>query len=714
MMATKGQRVGKCVAFNCPICLEQIIKPKRLPCSHTFCQTCLQIYITRDAIGKENDSFEFKCPVCRRLTGCPENGIPVEEWAKHFPANSFLASLNISMAENPVDKLCAVCLRNDKQVKAESWCHDCSELICNTCKSLHKSFVSLQKHKISTAAAMHDDQKRLQVPDVDEPCCSHVGKFVEVFCLDHDKLCCSICFATQHRHCKHVEALEDIAEGMPKSNIDWNIEVLIKIAKNTKETIEYKEQTIKETIARKEEILTNVNAETENLKSRLDECQQQFEKIFLKTHEDNEEKLKQSVLDLRQYLLVVKNGEALLSAIQQKGSTKQKFITAMKIINDVEQQFQQFKANYPEDEEIQYEHDHTTILKQVCTQDKIEDVTEVGRPSGTIWKLSTHLPSFRVLDNIEQKELSTFFQNLPDPNSLKAEKISEFQISGSAHQGVFVNSETFIIACSSPFSLKAVTMDGTMKSFEYPIELKGKPCLDKSINKNVLYVGCPARIFKLKITERKPNELTASCLAEINVREDFETFCVDEEQNKIVVAKNAKVTTFTLFPFLQVQTATIQISSTFASPPMSVIQDRFALVIKNEIICFLVSGQELFRYQIDIPYETNINCIAFDPSKNLYAVYSKRHRGCDMYIGCSVDTPDRQGPVEYYPCEKCHCSYEAHIELGGVNQVFADGCSDRSFISNVQMPYMFLFFNDFSKECVISDGNRFTVHGLYM
>lgn len=61
--------------------------------------------------------------------------------------------------------------------------------------------------------------------------------------------------------------IEDIAEGMPKSNIDWNIEVLIKIAQITKETIEYKEQTIKETNARKEEILTNVHAEIENLKS---------------------------------------------------------------------------------------------------------------------------------------------------------------------------------------------------------------------------------------------------------------------------------------------------------------------------------------------------------------------------------------------------------------------------------------------------------------
>lgn len=196
----------------------------------------------------------------------------------------------------------------------------------------------------------------------------------------------------------------------------------------------------------------------------------------------------------------------------------------------------------------------------------IDDVTEVGRPSGTIWKLSTHLPSFRVLESIEQKELSTFFQKLPDPNLLRVEQISKFQISESAHQGVFVNSETFIIVRSSPFSLKAVTTDGAMKSFEYPIELKGMPCLYKSITKNVLYVGCSPRIFKLKIKERKPNGLTASCFAEVNVNENFEAFCVNEEQIKIVNATNAKITTFTLSPFRQVQTAIIQSSAAFTLP----------------------------------------------------------------------------------------------------------------------------------------------------
>lgn len=193
---------------------------------------------------------------------------------------------------------------------------------------------------------MHDKDENMQVPDLDEPCCSHMGKLMEVFCLDHDKLCCSICFATKHRHCERFETLEEIVREMPMTNVDWNIGVLNKIAKVTEDLIEQKVRTIEETNARKDTILTNVYNEIENLKSRLDECQQQFEKSFIKSHEENEEKLKQCVFDLKQFLLTVKNCEALLSAIQKKGSARQAFIASVKTIAQAEEQFEQFNAIY--------------------------------------------------------------------------------------------------------------------------------------------------------------------------------------------------------------------------------------------------------------------------------------------------------------------------------------------------------------------------------
>lgn len=722
-MAAESRTSNQGIVFNCTICLEQIVKPKCLPCSHTFCEECLNVYITRASIGKEKDNFEFKCPVCRRVTGCPDQGIPIEEWAKHFPANSLLDSLNILMGEKPNDSMCAACIRDKKQVKAESWCYDCQESICALCKELHKKFVSLQKHKISQMTALQDKDDNQRFLEVDEPCSSHAGKCVEVFCLDHGKICCSICFATQHRHCKCVEALDDIAKKLPKSNVDWNIQILSEISKITKETIEYKELLIKESNTAKETILASVFTEIESIKSRLDECQQQFEKTFLRSHEEKEEKQKQSVLDLKRYLTTVKNGEALLSAVQQKGSAKQKFLAVVNIIAEVEKQFQQFKATYSEDGEIQYEHDHTTILKQICEKDKIEDVTEVARPSGTIWKLSTHPPLFRVLEHVEQKkETSTLFQKGMNAMSLKAEKMSKFSISGSAHQGVFVDSEMFVTACSSPPSLKIFTHDGTELSCDSPIKLNGKPCLFSGPTKNVLYVGCLSSVYKLKIMNRKENAINLACVAEMKVKEDFDAFCVDEELNRIIVASNEKITVFNLSPILKVQTAMIPSLETGPLHSLCIKQDRFAAVSGNWVVCFSLSGEQLFQCQI--PNVKSIRCVTFDPLKNVY-VYST-YEGCSykengycISCGFQIQEPDKYGycincgyglDSNSY-CNKCFSYDCANKDRREVYQIISDGSNVRLFISDC-LNASFLFFNEYSEHLVLSNGttcNEYTL-----
>lgn len=120
MMATERKEGDGNVNFSCTICLERIVEPRSLPCSHTFCEDCLQTFISRAVIGKEEDNFKFECSVCRRLTGCPEQGISIEEWAKHYATNTLLNSLTKSMVRQPQDNFCAICLSDDKQVKAES------------------------------------------------------------------------------------------------------------------------------------------------------------------------------------------------------------------------------------------------------------------------------------------------------------------------------------------------------------------------------------------------------------------------------------------------------------------------------------------------------------------------------------------------------------------------------------------------------------------
>lgn len=398
--------------------------------------------------------------------------------------------------------------------------------------------------------------------------------------------------------------------------------------------------------------------------------------------------------------MTIRNGESLLSAVQGKGSTKQTFITAMKIITDLEEQLQQHKANNLEDEEVQYEHDHTIILKQVCEQDKIKDATMVRRPSGIIWILSMHLSSFGILENIEQRQFTAFYQSVTNPAKVKAKKASEFQISGSAHQGVFVDSETLVLACSSPSSLKAFNSNGTHISFESPIDLNGKLSLCASPTRTMLYVGCSSSVYKLKIVRKNVSAIGAKCKTEFNVKEFFDIFCVDEEQNRIVVATRAKITIITLLPIFNVQTLVVPSPETVALPLLCLTQDRLACVSGQKVICFSLSGQKLFQFQI--PKVQSIRCVTFDPLKNVYCGY-RSYPGCTKYkdnIGIGV-------------CNNClkHLRDHNNKLVIGVLQIQSDGSNGRSFIKEYPDAHC-LIFDEYSEQFVVSNGNKCTLYRL--
>lgn len=709
------------IAFSCPVCLEKVVRPKCLPCLHTFCEACLQIFISRSATGKDKQTFEFQCPVCRHVTGCPEPGIPVEEWAKHFPVNVLINAMTSSMDQNDEHKYCAICLRDDKQNKAESWCHECSEAICTSCKRLHQIVSSLQKHKFSPLNLENKDRK-LKFPELDEPCHLHQGKYVEVFCLDHEKLCCSVCFATQHRHCQHVEALDEVAKNMRKSVVEWNIAVLSRISKTTREVIAHKEKAIMQANTQKKEILENVSAEIKNIKSRLDEAEQQFEKTYLKTHEDNEEQLKQCVFDMKQYLLTVRNGETLLSAIQQRGSIKQMFHSTVKTINDVEEQFKLYKSGNPQDEENDYEHNHTTMLKQICEHNKIDDVRLLPKPSGAIWNLSKHLSSFRIFEKADEEQALAIFENLATPESLNAEKTYAFQLSTPAQLGIFIDNETLAMVSSSN-SLSFYNMEGLSITCNPQLQVKSKTLLCIGQTKDILYMGCMTTIQRL-VLKKKNNSISVTCEEKVDVKQEIDAFSVDEEQNRIIIASTTGITIFTLSPAVSIaHTIAFQSPETPLIIAVSKSHDRFAVVIGNEIVCYSVTGEE-FRYQhTDLQ---NPQCLAIDTRNNIYAVYSRPQKCGNCYIvqedyGYSefqdyayhetdFGYGDEENFVNRY-CQNCGISSREHVDTREMFQISHDKGDGRSFLSNCPET-RFMSFNRNSEKLLISDGQTCTLYKL--
>ena len=72
---------------HCSICLSDFQYPRVLPCSHSFCQQCLQQHILE---SYDSVYIFFRCPLCRRHHHPPDPRYPVSFWANNYPINIFV------------------------------------------------------------------------------------------------------------------------------------------------------------------------------------------------------------------------------------------------------------------------------------------------------------------------------------------------------------------------------------------------------------------------------------------------------------------------------------------------------------------------------------------------------------------------------------------------------------------------------------------------
>ncbi|XP_033755902.1 zinc-binding protein A33-like [Pecten maximus] len=125
--------VEEVLAETCPLCQDDIFRPRALPCSHRFCLECLDSYIYR----KTSDaSVAFTCPKCDRITRPMRLDSNRGYWAEQFPET------NVQKDRCPGSgvPMCLPCQsKGDDDVVASDWCRNCKVLFCAYCRKFHDS-----------------------------------------------------------------------------------------------------------------------------------------------------------------------------------------------------------------------------------------------------------------------------------------------------------------------------------------------------------------------------------------------------------------------------------------------------------------------------------------------------------------------------------------------------------------------------------------------
>ena len=163
-MAEKFANNLKIDYLSCSICLDQFIDPKRLPCDHIFCGTCLVNHVKKTFTTRHFQNY-ITCPLCRAEYEGPTDDskafIP-QDWVNNLPTDSLIVSL---------------------------------------IQTLH----------------LHEKERPTRY-DQKRRCSVHNGRPRDAFCLTHVGLLCWECASKEHKECK-VEST-DKALPLMQTQID--------------------------------------------------------------------------------------------------------------------------------------------------------------------------------------------------------------------------------------------------------------------------------------------------------------------------------------------------------------------------------------------------------------------------------------------------------------------------------------------------------------
>lgn len=355
--------------LTCSICLETYKIPKYLTCLHTFCKVCIQTYI-QSSVDKEN-IISFKCPVCRTLVSVGERS-NLECWANELPTNHLISSMIDQQAIQKQEQVCNACELSNVKQKAVSWCTVCQEALCSVCENCHRKFKVSANHKIVT---VQEVQRGITTSFSGLITCDvHSNKFVEIFCLDHGKHCCTVCASVKHCKCKNVVELGEAAAG-------------IKEAKQTNEFLELIMQWINllnksiqdthKNMCTVENMGKNIISEIENLKrdiiKHVDKVEKTTKEELVSKKKGIVTELTDRMTEMSKLKFTVENWINILSTCVNEGSDTQCFIEFNKIFPKTEKIESEIENTTSNINEMLLSFKYNSVLKKIK-----EHVTTLG------------------------------------------------------------------------------------------------------------------------------------------------------------------------------------------------------------------------------------------------------------------------------------------------------------------------------------------------
>ena len=175
--------------ITCPVCHEHFRDPKILPCLHYYCKECV-----RQLALQAGSNSPFACPECRRGTILLQND-PDQLPTAFFVNRMKELRTKMHKAHGKVETMCEMCSRT----KAEAFCRQCAEFICNDCVRSHINMKVFASHKVVTLQGLKEGgAKAIPLKEAPPSMCTDHDEQLKIYCFDCNCLICRDCIIYDH------------------------------------------------------------------------------------------------------------------------------------------------------------------------------------------------------------------------------------------------------------------------------------------------------------------------------------------------------------------------------------------------------------------------------------------------------------------------------------------------------------------------------------
>lgn len=240
---------------------------------------------------------------------------------------------------------CDPCTYNKLIAQVQFWCLSCEEALCKSCSDSHKGMKATRNHRIITY------EKSKEVTSlghlISQQCKQH-NKVLDLYCPNHDEPVCSLCISKNHRECKEMVSLDDVAKNVISSTSYSNLQRDIS---NHEENL-FKVKTKRQqnlTIVETQE--SSIQSSVKEMRKKMDEHLDNLEKDLIQelagTKETCKTTIKMTLADLEFRLSVASEMHSKISQLKEIATDVQLFLAIREIdkLVNIEQNWLQESLN---------------------------------------------------------------------------------------------------------------------------------------------------------------------------------------------------------------------------------------------------------------------------------------------------------------------------------------------------------------------------------